>query len=398
MQGLTVRGVAERLGGRRRSREQRIKEHLAILTLPEDLRARVAAGGIPLLAVKTLVGLCGIHEELARAAVTAAEPGNGYEEAYSWSEIVESPLAIAVNCCEPLPPGVFPTRNVFSLEAFTLSEKTKTDLAAYRDLTGRELDGIRFTAEQVQQAKALGAVHDAGWFQVIVGADVADRLAEDEIAQALKDARARASTVDANRRGLAGDANRHEPGDDGAVERLGEQAAEDRERQSEQRDRAVAFNLELGVLALKHLTRVKVDERVLRILASVDVGGQLRGLASRGARLCLPGWVTQTEQKNGRTKTTYLEGEEAHQKAVEFLDGAEHAAQIAGRALVLVALAALADEDALAPTRRSFHTLTFRGPWAGQAERDLYAILRERIKQGQLPALDQALANQEDPF
>ena len=169
----------------------------------------------------------------------------------------------------------------------------------------------------------------------------------------------------------------------------------ERRRQQQQRELAVSFNVELGLLAFKHLTRVKVDERVLRILASVDVGGQLRGLASRGARLCLPGWVTQSEQRKGRSKTQYLEPQDAHRKAVEFLQGGESAAEIAGRTLTLIALAVFADENAIAQSRRSFHTVTFRGPWAEHAERDLHGIVRERIKEGQLPALDETLAEKE---
>jgi hypothetical protein len=42
----------------------------------------------------------------------------------------------------------------------------------------------------------LGAGHDAGWFQLIVGQQVADRRAEDQIASVLKNARARARNGD----------------------------------------------------------------------------------------------------------------------------------------------------------------------------------------------------------
>jgi ParB/RepB/Spo0J family partition protein len=395
--GLTVRGVAERLGGasRRRSREQRIKEQLAILGLPEDLRERVATGEIPLLAVKALCGLCEIHDDLARAAVIAATPRRDYEEPYGWSEIAETPLAIVVNFCEELPDGVFSSRHAFPLEAFTLSEKATAALAAYRDLTGRDLDSVRFTAEQVEHARALGAAHDAGWLTIIVGQDVADRLAEDHIAQALEGAR-RSAGIGATTSDATGSRSENgvvsaESGED-AHDRLRRQAAEERARQQEARDQATRFNLELGLLAFKHLTRVKSDERVLRILASVDLGGCLRGVAARGARLSLPGWVTQTEQRNGKTKTAYLDAEDAHGKALEFLEGAESSAEIAGRALALIALAAFADENAIARSRRSFYTLAFRGAWAAQAEHDLRAIVRERIKEGQLPALDHALA------
>ena len=142
----------------------------------------------------------------------------------------------------------------------------------------------------------------------------------------------------------------------------------------------------------KHLPKVKVDERVLRVLASVDLGGSLSKIAARGARLALPTWVEQVQQKN-KTKTIYLETWEAERRAKTFLEDAESAGDIAGRSITLIALAALADEDAVAQSNRSFYTLAFEGPWATQAARDLNAIVRERIMEGQCPALDELLAN-----
>jgi len=51
----------------------------------------------------------------------------------------------------------------------------------------------------------------------------------------------------------------------------------------------------------------------------------------------------------------------------------------------------LVDEEVIATQRRSYYTLHFNGPLAAAAERDLNAIVRERIKEGQLPALDDIL-------
>ena len=131
---------------------------------------------------------------------------------------------------------------------------------------------------------------------------------------------------------------------------------------------------------------------MLRILASVHVTGDLRGLASRGARLALPGWPTQNRQRKGKLKTTYLEPDEAEHRVEVFLKDAENPGDIAGRSLTLLALASLTDENAVARSRRSSYRLSFTGPWARQAERDLHAIVRERIKEGQLPALDEILS------
>jgi ParB/RepB/Spo0J family partition protein len=400
--GLSVRGVAERLGGKtkRGSRERRIREHLAILTLSEKLRAMVAAEKIPLLAVKALAALCEIHEDLAGSAVAAVLDVGAHSEPYTWAEVVREPLAIAVDSSDSLPEGLFQYSHSYPLQTFCLSEKAMKDLAAYEKLTGREIAEVRFTSDHVEQARLLGATHDFGWGALIAGQDVGDRLAEDYIASTLKRARAeqrREREADKARQdagGSAGTGAQPAPGGtpEGREERCQQDAKAQRQADQEQRDRAVRFNFDLGVLAIKYLPKIRVDERVLRILASVDIGGALSGIAARGARLALPGWVTQTQQRNGKTKTVYLEPHDVTRKAEEFLCGAQSAGDIAGRALTLIALASLADEDAIARSRRSFYMLSWRGPWAAQAKRDLHAIVRERIKEGQLPALDELLA------
>ncbi|MGO9488144.1 MAG: ParB/RepB/Spo0J family partition protein [Solirubrobacteraceae bacterium] len=384
-QGLTIRGIAERLGGPagRRGREQRIKEHLQILTLPGELAQKVGEGEIPLLAVKALAALTEIHPELAHAALKAVEPGNEYEEPYSWSDVAAAPLQTTLGCCEQLPEGVYRTRESYPLDRFTLPEQAQQDLAVLAE-HGRAPDQLRFTSEMVEQARALGAVHDGGWSQLIVGQDVAETLIADWLAAARKHAEQNPTKPSGN-----GTVNGEETGE--ATARLRERAAQEREAQLREREQAVTYNLRLGTLVFKQLTRVKVDERVIRILAAVDVGGSLRGLAARGARLSAPGWVTQAEQKNGRTKTSYLESHECTERAHEFLAAAKGAGEIAGRAITLIALAVHADEDALAQSSRSYHEVSFRGPWGEQAQQDLAELITERIKPGELLALDQRL-------
>ena len=399
--GLSVRGVAERLGGKtkRASREQRIKEHLSILALPEDLQKLVAGEKIPLLAIKALVELSNLHEDLARSAAAAALDVDEHSEPYTWSEIVQEPLTVAVNNIAELPAGLFNSARSYPLECFTLGEKAQNDLAAYEKLAGGQISAMRFTHDLLEQARVLGAVHGSGWSAIIAGQDVGDRLAEDYIAATLKAERARKrrerenenETQAASSSSDGSGADREPVANESPQEReerRSQEAKAERREQKEQREQAIRFNLDLGLLAFKHLSKIKVDERVLRILASVDVGGSLRGISARGARLALPGWVTQTVQGNGNTKTVYLDDLEATNKALEFLGGAQTAGDIAGRTLTLIALAAFADEDAVAVSRRSYYTLSFNGAWAAEAKRDLHAIIRERIREGQLPALD----------
>jgi ParB/RepB/Spo0J family partition protein len=401
--GLTVRGLAERLGGasKRTSRERRVKEHLEILRLPDELRTQVAEETIPLLAVKSLVAIAKIDGTLAATAVQMTEPRDEWDEPYSWSEIAEEGLAAAVLHSDPLPDGLFQSGRSYPLEKFTLGEKAAKNLAAYDKLAGRELEAVVITQELVETAKALGAAHEysrSSW--LIVGQDVGDSLAEDYVGRLLKALRAtvKAEAADRHASDISAGSDDVSAKDSAAVDG-GDQADRDeqeakakRAEEREQREQAARFNETLGVLALKHLAKLKPDERLLRILASVNLAGELRGIASRGARLALPGWVTLTTSAAGKAKPVYLEATDATPRASGFLADARAASDVAGRALTLIALASLADENAVANSRRSFYQLRFEGPWALQAKRDLNAVVRERIKEGLLPQLDVLLA------
>jgi ParB/RepB/Spo0J family partition protein len=333
--GLNVRGVAERMGGKakRSSREKRIREHLTILTLPEDVRKLVAAGEVPMLAVKALAELAAIHEELPAYAVAAVlDTDDEYSEPYTWPEVTESALKIALSHCEVLPAGLFLSSQSYPLDTFELGEKAKKDLAAYEKLVGRAIVAMRFSFEHIEQARLLGAAHQAEYGTLIVGEDVATRLAEDYIAGVVKEARSQArrqreaekerqAAGGSDVEGTGGDAG--QPEGSGEGESTGQDAGAQREAERKKREKAIRFNLDLGVLAFKHLPKIKVDERVLRILASVDLARSLREIASRGARLSMPGWVTQTQQRNQKMKTTYMETYKAETRAGGFLAGPE---------------------------------------------------------------------------
>ena len=377
-----------------------VKERLAILDLPQALWPKVAGGQIALLAIKSLAQAAKIHPDLARAAAAAVLDATE-DEPYTWAEVAESAIAVAVNHIEELPPGVFQAGSAYPLESFSLSEKAAADLAAYIELTGETPGTVRFDGDDVEVARVLGAAHDYGWGWLIVGQDVGDRLLADNLAKALKQERARQRRERQEQKARQATASERDEGEaqparqESAAEqewRREQESKAERQAEREERERAIQYNLDLGVLALKHLLKIKVDEQVLRILASVHVTGDLRGLASRGARLALPGWPTQTRQRNGKIKTAYLDPQQAEDRASMFLQDAVGPGDIAGRSLTLLALASLADENAIARSRRSLSGLRFTGPWARQAERDLHVIVRERIKEGQLPALDELLS------
>jgi len=84
-----------------------------------------------------------------------------------------------------LPSDVYECGGQYPLERFTLTNKAEKDLGKLGKL-GYEVSSVRFAQQEHEQAHALGALHGS----LIVGQEVADQLACDRVARALKDARA----------------------------------------------------------------------------------------------------------------------------------------------------------------------------------------------------------------
>ena len=157
------------------------------------------------------------------------------------------------------------------------------------------------------------------------------------------------------------------------------------------------FNLELGSAIYNSLSRVKLDQRTLKLLSIANVPGELGGLALRGARYGFPGWVEETEQPNGKTKRVYVDSRpEAERRAAEYLAGARNAAEIAGRQLALLAMAVYADEDAVAMSSRSYHYLTPRGPWAHEFGELLDELARDQLPERILTVLEPTLKERKE--
>ena len=118
----------------------------------------------------------------------------------------------------------------------------------------------------------------------------------------------------------------------------------------------------------------------------------------RGARYGFPGWVTETTQKNGKTKYGYLEKPQAEQRANDYLRGATKPGEIAGRQLALLAMATYADQNAVAVSSRSWHQIKASGPWAIEADELLDKLVADNLPDGALallaPVLEKRKAEQ----
>jgi hypothetical protein len=387
--GLTVKGVAARL----QTTQARVREHLRILKLPEPLQQQVASGEIPLRAVKPLAQLEGIHAGLAAAAAREVlRPENTYEP-YTWADVERAPLDVALAGGE-LPAGVYRAHTPYPLRTFVLTEEATNDVAALERMLGRPVGEIRFDATDLEQARVLGAAHGEGWQAIIVGDDVAAQLAADQLARDVKTQRQRQRARTEREVARSADngaqqptARRAEEDPVDAEQHAEEARRTERDAERQAREQATRFYLELGRALYTTLSRVRVDETVLKILASVEIVGELADLAMRGARYGLPGWVTETTQKNGKTKYAYLERAEAEQRASDYLGRATKTGEIAGRQLALLAMATYADQDAVATSNRSWHRVKASGPWAAELDELLDGLVREKLPDGAVTLL-----------
>ena len=92
----------------------------------------------------------------------------------------------------------------------------------------------------------------------------------------------------------------------------------------------------------------------MKLLATLNLGGELDQLAMRGARYGFPGWVEETQTKGGKAKTVYIDRRaHAGAKARKYLSVAKTGQELAGRLLALVAMARYADEAAVAQSAQS---------------------------------------------
>jgi ParB/RepB/Spo0J family partition protein len=396
--GLTVKGVA----GRLQTTQARVREHLRILKLPEELQEKIAADEIPLRAVKPLVQLAAIHPELATAAAEQVlNRGDAYEP-YTWADIERAPLDVALASGQ-LPDGIYRPHTPYPISRFALNDRASEDLAAIERMLGRPIEHVQFDENDIAQARALGAAHGENWQAIIVGDDVAAQLVADYLARGVKELRKRAreqrkrereAQNSASTRATVGavHATTAVAGSESSASVEPEEVRRaEREAERQAREEATRFNLELGRAVFTTLSRVRVDEQVLKLLASVEIVGELADVAIRGARYGFPGWVTESTQKNGKTKYTYVEKSEAGRRASDYLRGATKPGEIAGRQLALLAMATYADQNAVAASSRSWHNVKATGPWAVDVDELLDNLVTDNLSDGALSLLELVL-------
>jgi len=401
--GYTRKGIAEAF----QIPIARVRERLLILDLPEKLRHQVTAGIVPLMAVKTLGALAKIHPGLPEVAVKRVlnGPVQQWDQPTTWDDLLANPISVVIGGYEDqvadLPEDVFVAGCSYPVSVFELDEETTESMGLLCELLQVEPEEFQlgFNREMVNQALALNAAHLSAnkTEALIVGVDVARQLAGDLIERSLKtelghaqDEPENAERASAPRPHGTG-ADHAEPGEADATQRPSDEQIEAGRKRATEEDRrlcdeTIASNQRLGAALIKHLCKVGVDERALKILTAAPISADLAKITARGARLAFPGWAELSTRKNGSTKAEYLDYLAGEAKAQEFLAGASTAAEIAGRTLALLAAARWAKEKyAVSNSKASNYTLRFTGysgrgvPWQGEVEDLLDEILIEKL-------------------
>jgi ParB/RepB/Spo0J family partition protein len=232
--GLTVKGIAQKL----QMTQAKVRERLQVLELPEALWPQIACGEIPGSAIAGLVALAKIDPGLPEVAVTlvldCGEVCDG--EPWTWRDVAKDPLEVVAGGLHEeivaAPAGVFVSSHCYALSAFSLDDKCQAaaaELAELRAITVDELE-LCWDHAAIEQARKLNAAYTPqhGWVTLIVGQDVADTIAGDQVLAALKAARAdtkHAQDTSSSGSPDATTADTTSDGDGDGYRRAGQQAA-----------------------------------------------------------------------------------------------------------------------------------------------------------------------------
>jgi hypothetical protein len=329
-------------------------------------------------------------------------------EPWRWRDVADDALGMVTSGLHDetvdAPAGVFVSGQRYALSAFALDDKHLAAAAKLAELRGTTVEALELHWDHaaIEQARKLNAAYtpEHGWVTLVVGQDVADTIAADQVTAALKAARADANRQREAIKACAPSAPPAAAGTSGAGEVVDEaarkeQARAERAAAAAERERAAAFNDELGVAIVNSLSRVKVDDRVVKILTAINVASDLDSIAMRGARYGFPGWVTIEETKRASKRRYIDQRGDAEAKAAEYLAGAKTAGELAGRTLAMVLMAVYADENAVANSNRSFHTVTVQTalPWAEEISELIDDIAGEKLPAALMdPILEQRRA------
>jgi ParB/RepB/Spo0J family partition protein len=352
--GLTEDGAAQALGWPK----ARVSARVKLLELPEAAQRLVGRGVLPLSCVDTLRSVGQVSPEILDAVVKYVADGNDWVIGRLHSEIGWV-IARALSESGSKTFTAFLTHlDCREVEQLKLGKKATGQLAEIEQLhkqVNRHSYGpppIRFSEQDVDQARAAGVLIESGSAPVIVDRGLYRELAKQTLTRTVDELRAQASTVSQKRKS-GGRAD----GDQRVADPVGEVRREHGHQVRQLAAQAHGVNLDLGWALRNELATVDpADMNVARFMVYALLGSDYHGgygktgetiaeLAVTGIRLVVEEFrtdVTKTK-KDGSRGTLRIDYGNPHkpEDAItwmwKFVDGARTAGELYGRALVVIA-------------------------------------------------------------
>ena len=394
-EGYTLDGAATVLGWSAKLVAARAR----ILDLPDTAQRLLGSGELPVSSVGTLERIAAASPSLCETLVRAVADGD-----IDGDILASNPAWAIAHAVRESPHKTFAaylsTLSSHDLGELRLPKKAKAALSKAEELhpaLDRHSYGpppIRFSDQDVDRARAAGVLIEFEHAAPIITDRVLYRdLALAAIERAVEQLATRLEARQHERPSRNG----------GALGRSPEQALESEHRAAmrELTCRAHGTNLDLGAALINKLATVKPDDLdVARFFAYGLLGSDQPGysdgqrtaatIAANGIRLVIDSQRETTTPtlksgKPGRTKVAYGEVHDAERWLWRFVDGARNAGELYGRALVVFAAQAYANDLVLPTSQRRVHVLP-------RSRKDTARKAFERLTKGLLPASHVQLA------
>ena len=415
-----ARGLEQAMRGRRLNQTQlaeelsispkRVSERLGLLRLPEEVQARIAAGGVPPTLRKTLATIAKVSAEVAEGCSALVAAGHveasaveadtarvvAMLERVSWQDDdgapKAAPVALAIEEWRPV-----------RLDGLPVDEAIREELRPRLEALGTNQWGesvsLRFDTEDADAARAYGCLlefrdgdryHTAKF--LCDRAFIADRarLKLDELEQRALEAEERVAQEHRERaeraRTDAAPAGGEVDEDTDPEAALREQRKRERETERQEAVAARGANLELGrkLYTDAHAPELTMDHA--RLMALLVFESDPGTLAAGGLALCRDDWqeVEVRELKSGeeRTKVSYASPAEAEARLWGWLERARTPQEVLGRVVQALVAAGCADESCRPQSQHIRYTLP--GTYGGGAAAEIGELV-DRLAEPYLP-------------
>lgn len=348
--GLTTTGIAEKTG----MSVPRITQRLGLLELGPVAQRYASKDELPLSIVPQLKTIAAINKKVSDVIAEIVA-----EKQVEPATFKKAPLEVFARIQASKIYPSFVTGRRYDREIFELSPEVeeKIDGLGYN---GRYI-AVEFTEDDLDKARAHGvAAFVKDGKGVILDFPFAKTLAEDIVLgeiERIEKHQAEGAEREENRRKEA-----RAPRDERGAPILDPEKAkaarkEERDEKAEQARQAVAFNDELGRALFKSAGKLKLTQETATVISSAILAGHAADYVMRGLRFVHPNLrdVQVNTLKSGetRTKIEYVDRAGAEKAVRDFVNNASSPEELLGRTLMILLAARLADERAIAQSKRS---------------------------------------------